>query len=94
MSRQRRDVRDGGGINHRRNVRLWRTGRYLMSRTMRDVRDGGGINHRRNVRILRTGRYLMSRTMRDLRMTAVPTTGVTCAFGARDKLDVAHDNCF
>ncbi|WP_348661023.1 hypothetical protein [uncultured Idiomarina sp.] len=62
-----------------------------MSRTMRDVRDGGGINHRRNVRILRTGRYLMSRTMRDLRMTAVPTTSVTCAFGARAISDVAHN---
>ncbi|MEC7642793.1 hypothetical protein [Idiomarina sp.] len=26
MSRTMRDVRHGGDINHRRNVRLWRTG--------------------------------------------------------------------
>ncbi|WP_290439325.1 hypothetical protein [Idiomarina sp. MD25a] len=26
MSRTMRDLRGGGGIDHRRNVRLWRTG--------------------------------------------------------------------
>ena len=55
MSRTMRDVLHGGDINHRRNVRLWRTGTNPSSHTMRDLRNGGGINHQRNVRLWRTG---------------------------------------
>ena len=73
-----RDVRHGGGINHRRGVRLWRTGQTQCRAKGATYQNGGDINHRRNVRLWRTGQT-QCRAIGATYRAVISTTDVTCA---------------